>query len=83
MTDLKLIDELLCDLKDRIEPPRYWERVETHSSATRKAMARLRQAWASGEMPVITLSLEEYFRLTKTAKAQRAPGRTTSRHKCF
>lgn len=57
-SDLKLIDELLCDLK---APGESWADVERKTSITRYAMARLRKAHASGEMPVITLGLANYF----------------------
>jgi hypothetical protein len=65
-TDLKLIDELLCDLRERMRDrrcidPVSWEDVENDTSITRAAMARLRAAWKSGEMELITLSLAKYF----------------------
>jgi len=58
LTDLKLIDELLCDLKRSGET---WADVEQRTSITRAAMHRLRTAYASGEMPVITLSLAKHL----------------------
>lgn len=58
-SDLKLIDELLCDFRQREQLS--WEEVESWSSITREAMARLRTAWRSGEMSIITLSLSKYF----------------------
>lgn len=64
-SDLKLIDELLCDLKTCHGLT--WAEVETYSSITRTAMTRLVEAWASGEMPVITLGLADYFRSTNGA----------------
>lgn len=57
MTDLKLIDELLVSLRDG----RTWQEVERDSYIARQAITRLRQAWKSGEMPMITLSLADYF----------------------
>jgi len=39
-----------------------WADLEQQTSVTRAAMARLRAAYASGEMPVITLGLAKYFR---------------------
>lgn len=59
MTDLKLIDELLCDLKS--ETGKSWAEIEKHSSVTREAMQRLYDAWTMGEMQMITLSLAVYF----------------------
>ena len=61
MTRLKLIDELLCDLK---QPGMTWEQVEKYSSVTREAMQMLRREWHAGRMKVITLSLANYFRDT-------------------
>lgn len=59
-TDLKLIDELLCDLKQELgDPP--WKVVEFHTSITLHAMLRLRRAYTLGEMELITLSLAKYF----------------------
>lgn len=60
MTDLKLLDELLCDFKTATS--RSWEEVEQYSSVTREAMQRLRDAWLADELPVVTLSLARYFR---------------------
>jgi len=62
-SDLKLIDELLCCIKRSTK----WEAMETGfvadgGPAVRDAMARLRQAWANGEMALITLSLATYFK---------------------
>jgi hypothetical protein len=59
MTDLKLIDELLCVVRQRNDLS--WEEMERDSVVTREAMDRLRRAWRSGEMPVITLGLANYF----------------------
>jgi hypothetical protein len=59
MTDLKLIDELLILMK-----PATWDWnmfEDNHSSVVADAIARLREAWRSGEMPEITLSLARYF----------------------
>lgn len=63
-TDLKLIDELLCDMHTL---DMSWQDVEQSSSITRAAMARLRKAWFSGEMPVITHSLATYFEREKVS----------------
>ena len=66
LTDLKLIDELLCDIKSRDELT--WAQMETQSSATAEAMVRLRQVWASGSLRVLTLSLAQYFSDTEEGK---------------
>lgn len=59
MTDLKLIDELLVDLKG---VPGTWGDMDRRAgTVVREAINRLRQAWRSGEMPEITLSLCRYF----------------------
>jgi hypothetical protein len=58
--DLKLIDELLCDLRQA--DGLTWKEMETFSSINHKAMARLRHAWTTNQMPLITLSLADYFR---------------------
>ena len=58
-TDLKLIDELLCLYVKRTY--RTWEDVENHSNIPKECMARLRQAWESGEMEQITFGLSGYF----------------------
>lgn len=70
-SDLKLIDELLCDLytllANAMPPdPTTWRKVENYSSITLQAMARLRQAWETGEMGKISAGLAEYFRKTGT-----------------
>lgn len=62
MTDLKLIDELLCSMRQLLGVS--WADMERESSVTRDAMARLRAAWESGEMPVLTLGIAEHFRKT-------------------
>lgn len=63
ITDLQLIDELLCDLRQIPGGTRSWGEIELHmTSVTAAAMQRLREAWAAGEMSTITLSLAEYFR---------------------
>ena len=60
LTDLKIIDELLCDIKQRENLT--WEQLEDHSNITRYAMGRLREAWCvKFEMDTITLGLSEYF----------------------
>ena len=60
-SDLKLIDELLVDMRATSQT---YAELEVQSSVTRKAFARLRFAWKSGEMKVITLGLANYFRET-------------------
>lgn len=62
MTDLKLIDELLCDIVQQQKLS--WMDMETHTSITREAMKRLRFAYKSGEMPIITLGLANHFKRT-------------------
>ena len=60
MSDLKLIDELLCDIHHQQDIS--WPKMERYgSSVERKAIQRLREAWKNGEMPAITLSLANYF----------------------
>lgn len=60
MTDLKLIDELLIDLKD--ESGYSIDDLEHRiSSVTKEAMRRLRVAWQAGEMPEISLCFANYF----------------------
>lgn len=59
MTDLKIIDELLVDMKG---PNGTFEDLENRFYVVREALARLRQAWLSKEMPIITLSLANYFK---------------------
>lgn len=63
MTDLKLIDEMLMDLAlaMNLRP----SQLESWSGVTKQAMDRLEQAYESGEMPVITLSLANHFRIKK------------------
>jgi hypothetical protein len=63
MNDLKLIDELLCDYKTAKGIT--LADLEHYSSVTAAAMQRLRQAWKSGEMPVITLSFANHFDSTR------------------
>jgi hypothetical protein len=62
--DLKLIDELLCDLK-MATGVRTWAEVEGYTSVTRQAMTRLRAAWRDREMASITLGLSNYFKGTE------------------
>lgn len=59
-TDLKIIDELLCMMIERGT----WADLERKYNITETAMQRLREAWASGEMSEITLSLSNYFEET-------------------
>lgn len=58
MDDLKLIDELLVLMK---RPDQSWEEFENSYNITQEAMARLRNAYLSGEMEWITASLAIYF----------------------
>lgn len=58
-TDLKLIDELLVDLKQK--DALTWEELERRSFIAREAINRLREAWSSGEIKLITLSLAKYL----------------------
>lgn len=61
MDSLKMIDELLCLLKQR--DGLSWETMEEKGFLIcRDAIAKLRQAWKDGEMDRITLSLAEYFK---------------------
>lgn len=59
MTDLKIIDELLC----LIMVSKDWNPGELEQSyyITRTAMDRLRSAWKSGEMESLTVVLANYF----------------------
>lgn len=66
MTDLKLIDELLCDLKQAAHCS--WPDMEVYTSVTREAMHRLRTAYESDEMKVLTLGLAKHFAKTKADK---------------
>lgn len=65
MSDLKLIDELLCDLKSFMGIGTTWGMVYHHSSAARKAMDRLCEAWRSDEIGVgkagLTLGLVKWI----------------------
>ncbi len=63
LTDLKLIDELLVTLMwaKNLSP----SDLEDYSSVTIAAMARLRRAYCSREMKVITASLARHFRMTE------------------
>ena len=61
-TDLKLIDELVCEVKAWSH--RDWDQLPEISSIMEYAMKRLRKAWNSGEMPKITAGLADYFRRT-------------------
>lgn len=70
MSDLKLIDELLCHIlqSERLT----WAGLEGHTSVTALAMLRLRAAYRCGEMPVITLGLADYFESSGTARRQKS-----------
>lgn len=59
-SDLKLIDELLCDIKS-ITGVSQWVNVEQQTSVTQQAMRRLREAYRTGEITAITLGLATYF----------------------
>ena len=58
-SDLELIDELLVDLRTELNVS--WDALERHSSVTYAAIRRLREAYASGEMSVISLGLARYL----------------------
>lgn len=58
MTDLKIIDELIILMK---KPDQSWGEFENSYNITQEAMARLRNAYLSGEMEWITASLAIYF----------------------
>ena len=62
MSDLRLIDELLIDLRSELKCT--FTELTQHSTATRAAMDRLRVAWYSGEVKALTMSLARYFRET-------------------
>lgn len=72
-SDLKLIDGLLCDLKWYLPGLAGWAEIERHTSATRKAMARLRQAIASGEVTWLTSGLYDYLHSTMKANDSNSP----------
>ncbi len=59
MSDLKIIDELLCYYKELND--RTWKEVEEDLNINKVAMNRLRIAWKSREMSSITMSLARYF----------------------
>jgi hypothetical protein len=58
--DLKLIDELIVDLKDYSHLP--FKELERESGVVRTALDRLQVEWNAGRMPIITLSLANYLR---------------------
>lgn len=72
-SDLKLIDELIVDL--RASRGTTLEELELYDSVGRAAIQRLREAWVSGEMPVITTSLATYFGSIVLIKPKRRAGR--------
>jgi hypothetical protein len=62
MSDLKLLDELLHDLKYACNY-KTWAEVHYHSSITIKIMKRLKEAYfKTNEMNIITLGLANYLR---------------------
>lgn len=63
ITDLKIIDEPLCVIKQQDQHT--WDEIERRGYTCREAMARLRAAHTSGEMKIITLSLAKYFERTE------------------
>lgn len=64
MDDLKLIDELLVLLRPS---DMSWSEFECeHSFVVLVAMRRLRQAWAGGEMKLITGSISNHFEADPT-----------------
>jgi hypothetical protein len=61
MSDLKLLDELLCAyMRERDLQPTDLE-GDKGDSLTRDVMKRLRKAWKSGEMTIITMTWARYF----------------------
>ena len=58
MTDLKIIDKLIILMK---KPDQSWGEFENSYNITQEAMARLRNAYLSGEIECITASLAIYF----------------------
>lgn len=60
--DLYLLDSLLLLMVDHKNGG--WAELEKRYNATWRVMRRLRQAFESGEMERITLSLADYFRET-------------------
>lgn len=58
--DLKLIDSLLCLYVKG--PFKSWEDIERDTNLVITCLERLRKAWESGEMKLITLSLANYFK---------------------
>ena len=63
--DLYLLDSLLLLMVDHDKGG--WAELEKRYNATWRAIRRLRQAFESGEMERITMSLAEYFRDTPSA----------------
>lgn len=60
MQDLYLLDTVLClMLKDSD-----WAELEQRYFGTQQAIKRLREAFESGEMKILTQSLANYFRTT-------------------
>ena len=78
-TDLKLIDELLCDLRHKlnISPTQ----MLTYSSVTKTALQRLYQAFSNGEMPEITLTWSRLFK--KNSKHFKDKQKTKNRSKNY
>ena len=62
MADLKMVDELLCLMKQQNNLT--WAELERFTNTSHQAMQRLRQAWKNGEMEIITLGLANYFEET-------------------
>lgn len=63
LSDLKIIDELLCDLKQHLNLR--WEDLESYNNICNYSMNRLRIAWKNREIERITMGLAEYFRNEK------------------
>ena len=57
-SELKLIDEWIIELKGSSG---ILAALEPENCVARDALARLREAWANGEMPLNTPSLANYF----------------------
>lgn len=65
-SDLKLIDELLLDVKIALGPAATWQQVEEFSAITRLAMKRLHDAYIADDPGLkvgITLGLARHLGL--------------------
>lgn len=59
MSDLKLLDEVLCLYQ--LTTGKSWAEIESGTFIMGEALNRLRQSWQSDRMPLITASLADYF----------------------